>query len=258
MGGGRESGTGTAESTGVTAAAQVDHTASAGSEVPGGQLALDVRLRDEATLESFVPGPATAALLPLLRAGSEPLILLHGPSGGGKTHLLQAACQHNRASALYLPMTELCRLAPAEVLSGLEQLDLLCLDDLHRVLDEPAWALALFDCFHRCQQTGCRWLVAARRPPAALSVALADLQSRLSAGLVFALPAPDEALRRQILRARAHARGMRLSEDVLSYVERRAGRSLDALLALLDELDQATLRAGRPLSVPFVRQLMRW
>jgi len=222
------------------------------------QLALDLRLRDESTLHNFVIAPATAALLPVLRAASEPLVFLHGPPEGGKSHLLQAACAQSQGPALYLPLAELRQSAAAELLIGLEQLDLLCFDDVHRVLEDADWALALFDCFHRCQQSGCRWLLAASRPPSALPVALPDLQSRLSAGLIYALPAPDDSLRRQILIARARARGMALGEEVAIYIERRAGRSLESLLGLLDTLDQATLRAGRPLSVPFVREIMGW
>ena len=58
-------------------------------------------------------------------------------------------------------------------------------------------------------------------------MALPDLRSRLAAGLVFALPAPDDAARRAILVFRAARRGLRLSAEQregLKGIGIRAGR----------------------------------
>jgi DnaA family protein len=226
------------------------------------QLPLEVQLRDDATLENFL---ASAQLQPLLRAlqeqlaaQGEPVIFMHGAPGCGKSHLLQAACHRAGGSALYLPLGEVAQYPPEDVLRGVETLDLVCLDDIERVLGSDEWELALFDLFNRAREWGCRLLLAGNGPPRAQAVKLPDLLSRLSWAVVFQLPQPDDEARSAILRFRARRRGLSLPEEVASYIVHRAPRSLDRLLELLDQLDRASLAEKRALSIPFVRQSLGW
>ena len=61
-----------------------------------------------------------------------------------------------------------------------------------------------------------------------------------------------------ILTFRARRRGMALPPGVAAYIVSRAPRALHDLLALLDDLDRASLVRKRPLSIPFVRETMGW
>jgi DnaA family protein len=226
------------------------------------QLALEVQLRDDATLENYL---APAQAQPLLRAlegqlhaQGEPVIYICGPGGSGKSHLLQAACHLAGDAALYLPMGEVAEYSPGDVLRGVETLDLVCLDDIEQVLGDDDWEMALFDLFNRAREWGCRLLLAADGPPRAQAVALPDLRSRMSWGIVFQLTQPDDEFRSEILRFRAERRGLVLPEELVSYIFHRAPRSLDRLLELLDQLDRASLAEKRALSIPFVKQLLGW
>jgi len=226
------------------------------------QLALEVQLRDDATLENYL---APAQARPLLRAlegqlhaQGEPVIYICGPGGSGKSHLLQAACHLAGDAALYLPMGEVAQYPPGDVLRGVETLDLVCLDDIEQVLGDDDWEMALFDLFNRAREWGCRLLLAADGPPRAQEVALPDLRSRMSWGIVFQLTQPDDEFRSEILRFRAERRGLVLPEELVSYIFHRAPRSLDRLLELLDQLDRASLAEKRALSIPFVKQLLGW
>ena len=132
------------------------------------QLALEVQLRDDATLENYL---APAQAQPLLRAlegqlhaQGEPVIYICGPGGSGKSHLLQAACHLAGDAALYLPMGEVAQYPPGDVLRGVETLDLVCLDDIEQVLGDDDWEMALFDLFNRAREWGCRLLLAATGP----------------------------------------------------------------------------------------------
>ena len=102
------------------------------------QLPLGVRLRAASTFASFRPG-ANAPLIAALEAratmpGLAPVFLYAAP-GAGRTHLLQATCalagECDRRAG-YLPLGAPWPLA--EMTAGLEQLDVVCLDDLDRVL----------------------------------------------------------------------------------------------------------------------------
>ncbi|MDR3415987.1 MAG: DnaA/Hda family protein, partial [Nevskia sp.] len=82
----------------------------------GTQLTLSVQLAEAAAFDNFHAGPnaaAVAALRELAEAdGGRASILLHGASGSGRTHLLQAvarAAARLGRRAAYLPLAQFAR-----------------------------------------------------------------------------------------------------------------------------------------------------
>lgn len=227
------------------------------------QLPLPVQLRDEATFENFLPAPATLPLVAALQAqaagSGESMIYIYGPEGVGKSHLLQAGCHLAGAGgALYLPLGELADHGPDEVVQGVEELDLVCLDDVDRVLGRADWELALFHLCNRARQRGCALLVAGNAAPRALGVDLPDLRSRLAWGIVYQLAQAGDEEKIAILQFRARRRGLSLSREVCSYLVSRSARDMEALLTLLAILDKASLVQQRALSIPFVKAVLGW
>ncbi len=225
------------------------------------QLTLGIRLRDSARFESFLPGPNSellASLRALAGGDAEGPLYCWGARGCGRTHLLQAACQHAGAldrTSVYLPLAEHAALDVA-VLEGLEAMQLVCLDDVHAVAGEPAWEEALFHLFNRIRERGGRLAVSAGAAPAGLRLQLADLRSRLEWGLVYAIAPLDDDQRLAALQLRARRRGFELPDDTGRYLMRRVPRDMPALFALLDRLDEASLAAQRRLTVPFVKAVL--
>jgi DnaA-homolog protein len=220
------------------------------------QLPLPVRLRDVAIFDTFEPGP-NGAVVAALSAPAEaaPALWLWGPPGSGKTHLLQAACAAADAAA-YLPMSELLSAGPA-VLAGWQDRRLVCIDDIDRIANQPAWEHAAFTLFNALWETGGRLVVSASAGPAATQFALADLQSRLTWGGVYRLQPLSDDERVAALRRRAAHRGLELPEDAARYLLRRQPRDMRALCSWLDTLDTASLAAGRRLTLPFVRSVIK-
>lgn len=221
------------------------------------QLTLRIGLRDSATFANFLPGD-NAAPLHLLQQCTEPFVYLWGGIGSGRSHLLQAACHTETAhggSPAYLPLAELAQ-AGVELLDGLEQMSLVCLDDLQAVVGDRDWEESLFHLYNRVRDAGGRLLAAADASPSALGIHLPDLRSRLSWGPVFQLQSLDDAGKLAALQLRAQARGMELGEEVGTYLLRRCPRDMHALFELLERLDQASLAAQRRLTIPFVRELI--
>ncbi len=201
------------------------------------------------------------------RAPGTPLYLW-GEEGVGKTHLLLAAVSEatrSGARALYVPFREGGG-GQAAMLGGVEELDLLCLDDVEGACSDRASATALFHAWNRMQAArlasergggpGARVVVAARRPPSRLEGPLPDLISRLCACLVYRVhPMGDEELRELLVRA-ARSRGIAIGDEVLAYLMRRAPREPGALLSLLDDLDRLSLSVKRPVSLPLAREVL--
>lgn len=226
------------------------------------QLPLDLRLRDTSRFSGFHAGEnrlACDAVEALSRRSpvAEQQILLQGPAGVGKTHLLQAACHQafeRGDPVVYLPLSEVAGAPPESVLDGLERAPLVALDDLDAVVGRRDWDEALFGLLNRLRDVGCRILLAASSAPDGLPTRLSDLTSRLTWGPVFRLQPPDDDGMKEILARRAELRGLELPEPVAEYLLRHYSRDLAALLELLDQLDLAALAEQRRLTIPFVRQ----
>src|SRR4030067_2411305 len=129
------------------------------------QLPLGIVLRDNATFSNYVPGQNEEVLHTVqqtLRSGGEQFVYLWGTAGNGKTHLLHAACHEvsiRGLSPVYLPLAQRHELAP-QMLEGLEQLDLVCLDDIQCIAGDEAWEGALFHLYNRLRESGHPLLVA--------------------------------------------------------------------------------------------------
>ena len=192
-------------------------------------------------------------------AGAEPWCVgVWGGAGTGKSHLLQATIRRAHAegrTVMYVPLRDLHAHGPS-LLHGLEHIEVLALDDLDAVIADPDWCTALFALYNRCQAARGRWLYAAAAPPAALRVQLPDLQSRLSAALVFQLQALDDDEKAALLRALAAARGLVLPDTVATFLLRRLPRGTHTLVAAVMRLDAASLRDRRALTIPFAREVL--
>lgn len=220
------------------------------------QLALPVSLRDELSLEEFYP---RVSLQALLRAAStpraEPLSYLHGASQAGKSHLLQGVCLAE-GGAIYLPLKALHEMPSDGVFANLEQGSLVAIDDLQCIAGNRDWEEALFHFVNRARAAHCSLWLAADRPPLALPLTLPDLQSRLAGGLVWAMDECDDEELAEVLRFRAQRRGLELPSTAARFLCRRESRTLSALLDALEKLDEASLRLQRPISVPFVKEVL--
>ncbi|MCB1772173.1 MAG: DnaA regulatory inactivator Hda [Gammaproteobacteria bacterium] len=225
------------------------------------QLPLALDLRHAPGLDDFVVGRNRELLDQLRRAldgDGEYLIFISGPAGSGRSHLLLGQCnaaEHSGLRAVYLPLREHRSLTPA-MLEGLEQFDLLAIDDVDTIAGDDDWENALFNLFNRCRDAQRRLLFSAGSGPATLAIRLPDLRSRLSWGLTIALHALDDDGRRDLLQALAERRAMRLPDDVARYLLERAPRHPRDLVDLVDRLDRASLAEKRHLTIPFVRSCL--
>lgn len=220
------------------------------------QLSLGVHLQDYTAFDSFV-FPDAGQLRRLLSEAAEgegaSAIYLWGAVGTGKTHLLQAGCRRafeRGRRAAYIPLGDI---ETPEMLEGLSHLQLICLDGLDAIAGQIRWEQQLVGLLDRVRAGGGCLLAAGRVPPDQLALQLPDLRSRLAWGQVQQLEFLSDAQRQRAMMKRARRRGLDLGEEAAGFLIRRAPRDMGHLMALLDELDRASLAAKRKLTVPFVR-----
>lgn len=226
------------------------------------QLPLAIQLNANLSFDNFVC-PDDAFLLTTLKQFSssegETNIYLWGANSCGKTHLLHAVCQHAASAQLrvnYLPLTELVD-HPVDILEGLEEYAVVCIDDLQVIVDRPDWQLAIFKLFNRVREKHGRMLFSAKANPKELALTLKDLVSRLEWGIVFHLRELNDEQKMLALQMRAKLKGLELTNDVVEYVLKHFTRDAGALFRLLDHLDQQSLISKRRLTIPFIKDVIK-
>lgn len=226
------------------------------------QLPLGVRLRERATFDVFVVSAPNLEAVTRLKqvAMGGGVVWLWGAPGAGRSHLLQAAVAASppTSRAGYLPFAELLAdgLPVVAALEGAGALDLLCLDDIDLVLGRRDAELALFSVYRTLEERRAGLVVSANAPPPSQRWSLADIGSRFGAAEVFQLRSLDEEGQAEALRRRAAARGLDLPDETLRWLLRRFPRDMTRLGALLDQIDEASLREQRRVTVPFVRTIL--
>lgn len=233
------------------------------------QLSLPIKLRDDATFANYFCGNrhANNHKLLLIEAlqnqlvGGQRYLYIHGNRHCGRSHLLQAACHSaskRNLPSVYLPLQNCRHYHASELLNGLDQLALVCLDDIQAIAGDDTWEEALFHLFNQLADRNVALLVSASCAVPYLNIQLTDLSSRLSSGVVYRVSSPDNEELLTILQWRAKRRGLLLTHEVGQFICHRCRRDMGTLMATLDRLDQASLAAQRRLTIPFVKSVMAW
>ena len=225
------------------------------------QLAFGFERREQMTFEHFCSGrnqQLFSQLQTAIKSNTDPYIYWWGSDGVGCSHLLQASCHYAEQlglSAAYIPLSQWQELSPT-ILENMDQLSLICLDDLDLIANQPEWEEAVFHLFNRIKATGNKLFIAAHKNPTQAGYRLADLVSRLQWGLVFQVLELSDNEKLAILKQKALARGFILSNEVGQYLLRRCSRAMDDLAEILDKLDSASLSQQRKLTIPFVKSIL--
>ena len=223
------------------------------------QIALDIGLANAPAFSNFFAGPNTAALSHLgLWAGS-PLrspvpTYLWGEPGSGKTHLLKAAAASLQEQGARIGWLDTSVTEPPEFNDAWGAV---FLDDCH--LYTAVQQQAAFNWFVNVVNSADgqpRGVLAAGSVPPADLMMRDDLRSRLGWGHVYELQLLSEPERRGVLRAQADARGIFLSDEVISFVLSRFSRDLSSLMQLLNQLDGYALQTQRAITVPLIKAML--
>lgn len=217
------------------------------------QLTLDIRPEQHPTLENFVAG-ANAELLARLRALAQPkaydTVYLWGELGSGRSHLLRATRNAAEAAGrrvVFVAGEE----AGAEL--PCPPGGLLIVDDVERL--GGAAQIALFRAFNTARLAGLALLMSGPAAPLALELR-EDLRTRIGQALVYQVRPLGDEEKAATLQRQASQRGLRVEDEVIGYMLRHTARDLSSLMAVLDELDRASLERKRPVTVPLLKEML--
>lgn len=229
------------------------------------QMPLKIGLRDEASFDTFVADQESMAFaLNALQSSIEhpkgEAYYLWGENGVGKTHLLQAACRlvtEKKRNSVYLPLADKNLPFIPDVLSGLEQVSLVCLDDVDRVIGKKEWEVALSNLITKCSVQGNILLIAGTKSISDWKFAHSDFAKALISVIpvsIAAVTQKEELI--NALQRHAKCMGFELPEKVGELLVKYHSTDLSELMRTLKVLEEMSLIQKRRLTVQFVKSVM--
>jgi chromosomal replication initiation ATPase DnaA len=214
------------------------------------QLPLALPHRTALGREDFLVAPSNAAAVAMIDRWPDwpsHAILLVGPGGSGKSHLVEVWRQLSGARRVAAD-----GLRPMDVPTLLDTGNLALEDAPGAHLDETA----LFHLMNLAREQGARLLITAATHPPSWGVALPDLQSRLRAAPVVELGPPDDVLLRGVLVKLFADRQLAVDEPLVSFLLTRMPRSLDAARLLVAEIDRRALEERAEVTRSFAARVL--
>lgn len=226
------------------------------------QIPLPISLEGSAVFDSFFIADNNQLVISALKdfgtlASADHYIYLWGEAGCGLSYLL-SAIQNNLSSLAmqYLPLKELSAYPPEMILEGVDELQLVCIDDIDVIAGKADWEEALFHLFNQLRDQKKYLVIASHTAPRELPIRLNDLHSRLQWGDVLHLSELNEGDKQEAMQVRASQLGLELPDDVANFLLRRVPRSSRDLFSMISMLDKASLINQRKLTIPFVKQAL--
>jgi chromosomal replication initiator protein len=213
---------------------------------------------------------AAAALSAVEQPGqaANPLVL-HGPVGTGKTHLLEGIYVGLRK---HCPDWRVCFITAEDFtnrfvqalrhnkLAGFRkqfrEVDALLLDDLHFLVRAKATHLEFLHTFDSLQTEGRQVVVTCDCHPRLTEDFLPELADRLLGGAVWGLQPPDAATRLDLLRSKAAKANSLIAEEVLKFLANQLRGNVRELEGALNSLRHYARVTGRAIDIPLAREAL--
>lgn len=201
--------------------------------------------------------------------GYNPLFIC-GPTGMGKTHLLNAVGNHIRSKfshlrIMYVSAERFFNECIASIRRGemdkfrqryRHQSDILLMDDIQILGRGEAVQEEFFhtlnDFFEKNQQV----IVASDRMPKDIHGLADRIRTRLEWGLIADIQMPDIETRVAILKYKSERKGIHLPNDVVTYMARISKRSIRELEGNLNKVKMFSELQGLPINMDLVKKVL--
>jgi chromosomal replication initiation ATPase DnaA len=192
-------------------------------------------------------------------------LFIHGPSGVGKTHLVNAI-GNGLVDALGCGVACVpAQLFVDELITALQEgtvdrwreryraASALLLDDVQFVAGKERTQEELFHVFNALYADGKQLVIASDRPPRELTGLEERLRSRFEGGLVVQMQSPDRLLRERLYERFLSDLGIDPTSEMLVYLADRPAASVREIIGTANRILASAEVAAVPVSLAFIR-----
>ena len=211
--------------------------------------------RYEFTFENFIKGPsnqfafAAAQAVAANPSGAYNPLFIYGPSGLGKTHLLNAIKieiqkNHPDFNIVYVD----CEKFTNETITAIKtatmeqfrqryrKADVLLIDDIQFLAGKESTQEEFFHTFNTLQTQGKQIILTSDKPPKEMETLEERIRSRFEWGLMADIGTPDYETRMAILRKKAETDNFDIDDDILNYIASNISSNIRELEGALNKL----------------------
>lgn len=176
-------------------------------------------------------------------------LFIHGASGVGKTHLVNAiGCKikelHPELRVLYISAhlfqvqytDSILQKSFNDFMRFYQSIDVLIIDDIQEIAGLQKTQNAFFHIFNHLHLNGKQLIMTSDRSPMQLKGMEERLITRFKWGLTAEIERPDLELRKSILRSKTHKDGLKFPEDVIDYIASHVDASVRDLEGIVVSL----------------------
>ena len=228
------------------------------------------------TFNDFVVGPgnrfAHAAAVAVSEAPAKNYnpLFIHGPTGLGKTHLMQSIAHEMKRrnpsfKVLYISsekftnqlITAIQTRSTNQFRSKYRSLDLLLIDDIHFLAEKEATQEEFFHTFNTLYDAHKQIVVSSDRPPRDIPGLEERLVSRFGWGLVTDIQPPDFETRVAILKKKMEKETASVPDDVCFFIASQFKSNVRELEGALIRVVACGTLTGKPIDLSLAKQTLR-
>ncbi|MBP5393491.1 MAG: chromosomal replication initiator protein DnaA [Bacteroidaceae bacterium] len=197
-------------------------------------------------------------------------LFIYGPSGVGKTHLVNAIGLrtkelHPDKRVLYLSahlfMVQFTDARKNNVFNDFmhfyQSIDMLIVDDIQELAGtKVATQNAFFHIFNHLRLNDKQIIMTCDRPPVSLQGMEERLVTRFKSGLMAEMEKPEESLRRNILHSIVKHDGLNIPDNVLDFISTNVNNSVRELEGIIHSLLAYSVVYGKEIDLDFAKRIL--
>jgi len=185
-------------------------------------------------------------------------LFIYGTKQSGKTFLLQAMCNSYssmRKSSLYVPLKKVMNYG-VEIFESLENIDLICIDDIEQVISITEWEKEIFNLINKSLISKSRLILTSSKDLKSLSFSLPDLESRIKKIQSYELYPIDDKDIIDALKYISQFKSINLGDKEAKYLVTYSQRDISNLIQILESLDQLSMEMKRKITIPLIKEII--
>ncbi len=225
-------------------------------------------LTDEDTFDSFIVGASNKFAYAAANAvandpgGKYNPLFIHGNSGLGKTHLLNAIAHqvkltHPEANIVYTRgesfTNELVKYIGQKSTEAFHDkyrnADILLVDDVQFIAGKDSTQEEFFHTFNALYQAGNQIVLTSDRPPKEIALLEDRLRNRFEWGLMADIQSPDLETRMAIIKRKAEVLNFNLPDDIVQYIAEKLKNNIRQLEGAVKKMQAFVTMQGMPVNI---------